>query len=184
MAPRTDDLSAASPLVASSPTFKEATRTVDYLCHLCVPRRALSIVAEGLRPASEGVRRNDKWRAYGWMAGAGAGLVAGFSVGGPVLGAATAVVCALGGEVATAVSSRARRQMSRAGDREQVIADRCYVISDQASARTARLLLRGGADTRASQFEAHSTPCVGSLPVRLRRRSDSEVIGRPWSARS
>ena len=189
MAPRTDDLSVASPLVASCPTFKEATRTVDYLCDNGVPRRALSVVADGLRPASEDGRGNDKRPGFragcGWVAGAVVGLVAGLSAGGPVLGALMAVICALCGEAVTATSSRFRAQAS-AGDRELVIADRYYVISDQASARTARLLLRGGADARAPRFEANSTPCVGSLPVRLPRRSNGEVRAgrrRPWGHR-
>ena len=191
MAPRTDDrLSVASPLVASCPTFEEATRTVDYLCDNGVARGALSVVADGLRTASEDGWGNDnrpRLRAgCGWVAGAVVGLVAGLAAGEPVVGAVMAVICALCGKAATATSSRFRSQTATAGGRELVIADRYYVISDQASARSARLLLRGGADAGAPRFEANWTPCVGSLPVRLPRRSHGEVTGgrrRPWRHR-
>lgn len=182
MTPRSDDLSVASPLVASCPTFMEATRTVDYLCDRGVPRRASSVVAEGLRPASAGseerVMRPGARAWCGWVAGAVVGVVAGLSVGGPVVGAVMAALCGLCGGVATVISCRARQRPS-AAHRELVMADRYYVISDQASARTVRLLLRGGADARAPSFEMRSTPCVGSLPVRRRRPGNGEVtVGR------
>ena len=190
MAPRSDDLPVGSPLVASCPTFEEATRTVDYLCDFGVPRRALSVVAEGLRPASHDGGGSDKRpvvrAGFGWVAGAVVGLAAGLSAGGPVLGAIMAVVCAMCGEIATATSSRFRSHTPSAGGRELVIADRYYVLCDQASARTARLLLRDGADARAPRFEADWTPCVGSLPVRHQRRSNGQVTGgrgRPWGHR-
>lgn len=186
MTPRSDELSVVSPLVASCPTFKEATRTVDYLCDLGVPRRTLSVVAEGLRPPSEGsdgsVMRPGARAWRGWVAGAVVGVVAGLSVGGPIVGTGVAVLCGLCGGVATAICSGTSRWRPSAADRELVTADRYYVISDQATAREARLLLRGGADARAPSFEMHATPCVGFLPVRRRRPSNGEVTAGRWRA--
>jgi len=44
-------LSATSPLVARCATFEAASSTVDYLCSRGVPREALSVVADRVRPA-------------------------------------------------------------------------------------------------------------------------------------
>jgi hypothetical protein len=182
MTARTDDVSVASPLVASCPTLKEARRTVEFICDRGVPREAVSVVAEGLRPAcevSEGsVTRSAAWAWCGWVAGALVGVVAGVSVAGPVVGALVAVLCGLCGGVATVILSCTPRWSPGRGDGELVMADRFYVVCDEASARTGRRLLWAGADARAPSFDVLSTPCVGSLPVRRRRSSNGEVTPR------
>ncbi len=65
MTPGTDEVvTAVSPLVARCPTFEAASTTVEYLCSRSVPREALSVVADEVRPDA-GPGDGGRWLRWG-----------------------------------------------------------------------------------------------------------------------
>ena len=70
MTPGTEEvLAAVSPLVARCPTFEAASSTIEYLCNRGVPREALSVVADVVRPAA-GRGDGGRWLRWGTWPGA------------------------------------------------------------------------------------------------------------------
>ena len=160
-----DGRSQVARLVASCPTFEDATATVDELNRQGVPRQALSIAAEGVSAVTTGGRRDSGavmviMTVSGFLAGAGTALMLDLSARGLVIGAAAATLGAICGAL------NVRRRCGRRRAEIQLVAVRYYVVSDEKHAEKARKLVHPGA-LRPHVGLGRSIPCIGSLPATL-----------------